>query len=666
MSMKKLIAGFAAASLAVTSLATVASAADFAEFAHFDGVPVGTIDYYNVTVSLGGTLAAVAEGKGGALDDVQADPTSADANISLNLATSYDLVTTGLGVDFTSPTGNDYFYVDYNNNDTWAARVYDIALQFYYKGTLITVPGLDNEDGTTVWGYVKADASDSSAGSALAADHTTLTAKQLLDFYSADDITTDGHVDNAGVLLTGIPLENARITYKQEIWGADIDANTKNITLNVWWGPDWDLSSDIKTRDLVSYPGYGDIEVGNQNVVATLSDDVSLVQQSTQEAVGKTGPISLSVRRTLYTADPVYIYDGGITNTLFFHTEDVTVGGGGVTSGSDASTNAGVTHYRLNATQQADGRNLNGDMHVTLVFHGKTTKAGTIKVQTDLMRWRKEAAMEVDIANDANSVTFDMPAKAFFDADYRVGYSSGFLANFTINTGDLPFTTSQTGVAANKVVEAIFEYDPADVGTGASGETPAGPDAGSDEPNADDIYSVSGGEPGAGVVVSGTWKAIYGNGAKNFGCVAKVTDTDVDYKLTLTDADGNPVQPAGEVTLKLDIPAAGQGKTLTKNTVTHTLNDGSIEELPIQNWDTYKTDKFLIVKTTKFSSFGFAWEDDGDADNGNTDDGNTDGGDNGDTNGGNTDDKNVGTGVALFAVPTLAAAAGVLVFKKRK
>lgn len=181
------------------------------------------------------------------------------------------------------------------------------------------------------------------------------------------------------------------------------------------------------------------------------------------------------------------------------------------------------------------------------------------------------------------------------------------------------------------------------------------------------------------VKVIGTDKTIFGNGAQELAVDNSITANNVKYSLKLTDANGAYVQPAGELTLQLSIPADFRGKTLSSSTVRHTCNDGTVEELAIQNMDTYKTDNYIVVKTSKFSSFDFGFETDAEettteapaettteapvettteapaettAPVANTDNGGT--------------DKNANTGVVLAVVPAAIAAAAVVISKKRK
>ena len=167
-----------------------------------------------------------------------------------------------------------------------------------------------------------------------------------------------------------------------------------------------------------------------------------------------------------------------------------------------------------------------------------------------------------------------------------------------------------------------------------------------------------------GVSATASVATITGNGGKELIVNGAVTATSVSYELKLLDANGNYVQPAGEVTLKLNIPE--KVTKVTSDKVKHTCNDGTVEELTIENYATCMSDGYVRVKTSKFSTFEFEVETEEDqvqteattteapaattteapaADN-------------------NTN-SNPGTGVALAVIPAIVAAAGVVISKKR-
>lgn len=185
------------------------------------------------------------------------------------------------------------------------------------------------------------------------------------------------------------------------------------------------------------------------------------------------------------------------------------------------------------------------------------------------------------------------------------------------------------------------------------------------------------------VKVIGTDHTIFGNGAQELTVVNNITNNNVDYTLKLTAADGSYVQPAGELTLQLSIPSDFKGRTL-KGDVKHTCNDGTVENLKIENADTYKTDGYVVVKTSKFSTFGLEFEEDDtttteapetttEAPETTTEAPATEAPateapatDVGNAGASNADDKNANTGVVLAVVPAAIAAAAVVISKKRK
>lgn len=180
------------------------------------------------------------------------------------------------------------------------------------------------------------------------------------------------------------------------------------------------------------------------------------------------------------------------------------------------------------------------------------------------------------------------------------------------------------------------------------------------------------------VKVIGTDKTIFGNGAQELAVDNSITTNNVKYSLKLTDANGAYVQPAGELTLQLSIPADFRGKTLSSSTVRHTCNDGTVEELAIQNMDSYKTDNYIVVKTSKFSSFAFSFEGEEETTTEAPAETTTEApvettteapvettAPVADTNNGGAD-KNANTGVVLAVVPAAIAAAAVVISKKRK
>lgn len=182
----------------------------------------------------------------------------------------------------------------------------------------------------------------------------------------------------------------------------------------------------------------------------------------------------------------------------------------------------------------------------------------------------------------------------------------------------------------------------------------------------DKVISLTSGSDDANVKVTGTIGVIYGNGAQDLQVTSDITDTNIKYSLKLTDANGNYVQPAGSVTLQMSIPSKFKGQTLSADTVKHTCNDGTVEELAIKNMDTYKTDGYIVCETSKFSSFEFGFEGSNEEETiteapAVSEETTTEA--SADTQ--PADDGNQPTGVALAVIPAIVAAAGIVISKKR-
>lgn len=182
------------------------------------------------------------------------------------------------------------------------------------------------------------------------------------------------------------------------------------------------------------------------------------------------------------------------------------------------------------------------------------------------------------------------------------------------------------------------------------------------------VISVTAGSGDYIVKVTGPFSAIYGKG-DDVKVDNQITSDKLSYHCYVYN-NGELSNLSGEVTLQLSVPSrVASGLTEIK----HTFNDGGSEMLAIQNASTYKTDGYIIVKTSKFSGFEIPLEPE-ESEETTTPEPEADPTtepenepSNGDTNGGaNEPDKNAPTGVVLFAVPAIAAAAGVIVFKKRK
>ena len=183
----------------------------------------------------------------------------------------------------------------------------------------------------------------------------------------------------------------------------------------------------------------------------------------------------------------------------------------------------------------------------------------------------------------------------------------------------------------------------------------------------DKVISLTAGSDDANVKVTGTIGAIYGNGAQDLQVTSDITDTNIKYSLKLTDANGAASQLAGTVTLQMSIPSKFKGQTLSADTVKHTCNDGTVEELAIKNLDTYKTDGYIVCETSKFSSFEFGFEGSNEEETTTeapaVSEETTTEAPAADTQ--PADDGNQPTGVALAVIPAIVAAAGIVISKKR-
>ena len=164
--------------------------------------------------------------------------------------------------------------------------------------------------------------------------------------------------------------------------------------------------------------------------------------------------------------------------------------------------------------------------------------------------------------------------------------------------------------------------------------------------NAEEVEEVE--EAVAKAATAGTVKTSDGKAAK---IELKSIEAVVDIEALV---DGIVTQPDGSVAITV-AKVPGQ----TSNCAIYLNDDGSIEILP-----TEVTETTLTFTTKHFSEFYLVTavvEDNSDVSGG--DDNN---GGNGSTDGSNTPDKNLPTGVVLAVVPAIAAAAAIVVSKKRK
>lgn len=168
------------------------------------------------------------------------------------------------------------------------------------------------------------------------------------------------------------------------------------------------------------------------------------------------------------------------------------------------------------------------------------------------------------------------------------------------------------------------------------------------------------------VRVIGTNSAIYGK-ADKLSVTNKLSATSLTYYLKLTDG-GKDSNLAAPVTVEFTVPKnVKSGLT----TITHYLNNGTKEELKIEN-ATYKTDGFIRIITSSFSGFEIPLDEEEtttttEAPVETTTEAPVE---TTTTAAPVTADKNTPsnppTGVALVVIPAIAAAAGVIISKKRK
>ena len=631
MNMKKLMAGIAASALAVTSLATVASAETFAEFAKFTGVADAPLDDYTVTVDLKGSVVGMTDG----------------GKLTLNVATgSVTKDTNGVVTDVKNP----YYYA--KNSENYGVLINsDIYLVFKYRGADLKIKGIKSTDGTTTEWTV-----DTNSG--LTSGKTYAEVKTYVD--------NAANVGKIPADASGFSLDIARIEFDVELYSTVAISDT-NPEKKFYTKLTNDLSDVIKNTDITNY-GVSDAlqlnfgtDLTNPDVIIKVDNVVS------QESLD----YSLAVKRGPYTVKNNYApYAVTAGSTFRFYTEDV----GSFDEGVGAAGNSWAR--RLNVTQQTDVRNLKEDanMTVTVKFYGKVNDDNVgFGVITDLMRWRGDTTHWQPIAKGASEVTFTLPVKNFYDSDYRVGYSSGFLGKLEILWLDGSKFDTPAGHSAD-ILEVLIQYDKDDI-TGTNNETPGGSDNNAtveEKPVTIDIPI----DGGYRYELTYTQSALYGK-ADKLKVTADVVDDEVIYHFTLTDG-GKASNLNGEVTIKMYAP---EGRTWAagQTTIPHYKNDGTVEEIAIINVDTYVDDTYIEFKTSSFSGFG------GQLDPVDTDEPEetepapeetepapeetepapevTEPAPSGDNGAATT---NPPTGVIIAVVPAIVAAAGVVIAKKRK
>lgn len=639
MNMKKLMAGFAAASLAVTSLATAA----FADEHHPGGTAAITpnpadvllaefnpgdlkVYYasYDVVVPLNGAVKGTTE------TDV----------IAINVAAT-DL---GISDGWTySGYSNVYYYTD-GGNTRLAVEVSDIKLRFVYGNEIF---------------YATPDAAPAS-GTNYTFD-TTYTTWTLATAIAGGNAGTAGglrtetscgtdNVIGAGDLPAGVDLNQAAITFNVVVRQLDTDnaAPTEGIA-------DWgDMTSIIQSFNLVSFTN----KVNRLGIYLDDTDgDDELVFDRNGVTLNAEDGVALGVENVRYGVTPIEADTTNGTDKNFYFYNNID------SEGFGAYTENGINSVRLTNSQLEDISQLSEDawVHVYVEFqkvpNTLTGKQATVKATTDLLIWSDglNAGVTENIGANDKSIAIDLPAKAIFNSKYTNRYATGALGKLIIETNADWNNTA--------VIDYVsVSYSSADVGGDA-----IDPNTGNTVKEEDRLVGSKGVQDGNSVYVYGTVANFTGNGGSYVDLEFTNDNGKLDYKITLRTADGESVQPAGPVTIRMYLPAGT--KAIKSQTVTHTKNDGTVETLAITNLETALSDGYVEANTSSFSSFGFEVEIE------------------------ETEpepqpepqpepepepepepqpeptpdpDKNVGTGVVLFAVPALAAAAGVLVFKKRK
>ena len=564
MNMKKLMAGIAASALAVTSLATAASAENFAEFAKFSGKADSPLDKYDVIVDLKGSVVGMTD-KG---------------VLTLNVATG-EVTTAADGV--VTSVKNPYYYA--KNNDNYGVVIRsDILLVFRYRGVDIEIAGKTAADNKTTEWIV-----DTNSG--LTADSTV---NKVLEY--VNNPKNAGHIpaNNAG-----FSLDIARLHFHVELYSTVEKSATDKEKVFYKKLTD-DLRSVVRTTDITNYGVSDSLQLNLGGVAGKPDVAIKVDNVVSQEDVD----YSLAVKRGEYTVTPLYAPQSVTAGNEFrFYTEDV----GSFDEGVNAAGRP--TARRLNATQQTEVRNLKEDaeMTVTVTFYGKVNADNVgFGVQTDLMRWRGEDATWIPIAKGESSKTFTLPVKDFYDSAYRVGYSSGFLGKLNILYLDGSKFDTPDGHNAN-ILEVLIQYDRDDIDTDSSKEeTPGGTD---DTTPAEKPVTSTAIDGATKVYVTALPSVINANAGEQgsrldvvFTKAADGSTANADIKLYDL-ATNNPIQPGGEVTVRLYFPAnAVPPAGLTS--ITHTHN-GVASEAVLLNPTTYLTDGYFMYTTDKFS--GWSW-----------------------------------------------------------
>ena len=640
MNMKKIMAGIAASALAVTSLATVASAA-----AEGDGV-IATLavtnnpklDYYNVTVDVGGNLRATDKTQPG--------------SVTVNLLPDVK---------------DNYYYFDRSGLNK-GLLAFDIKLTFVYNQKEWEIPYFYTAGDTGATWTLDINGADS--------DGNNTVSNAELKKYLDDNVTA-----KKSLIPVDITLNQVYVEFKARLYSIKFRTGTNDPYFDEL--QQFEQAEVIEKYDINSYEVLDDI-YSNDHLGMYLNG-VTFSNSTTNEET--TSDVPLSQARKPYTAGIKYTDDAGkVPTTIYFLSEDVALAAlqGLAFGGKDPSTD-GVNVIRFTKDRSHDLYNLDPEskINISIKLNGAASGATEIYYLTDLMNWRGESAITIPVAKGASEVTHQVPLNTVYDKNYKLNYTSGLLAyaQFTQKTSDGVLFVSGNDVKNRNLTEISLTYNKDDVqDDAASDNTPA----------VDNTPKPVGAKVTIGtewIKYTTTWDVLYAGGAQYFDFETDLTDNGITYLLSLTDDAGKSYQPDGEVKFSVSIPEKFQGQTLKE--VNHVFNDGTKEALTVENADTVATDKFVTVTLDHFSGIELVFGDDGEdtsTEAPETEAPETEAPETeapateapeteapateapvteapAASNNGNT---NPGTGVVLVAIPAIVAAAGVVISKKRK
>lgn len=610
MSMKKIIAGVAAAALTVGSLAVVGVSADETKTFNFVGIDGKMNISYSKTIGFRGGIEP------GDLFALTSTPSSYEFNYGLKLSMKSGYKDDNLG--------------DVNN----------------------ALSGIKTSDGTkiTVTGTNK-------AGRTISTSCTTKVLKNSKDEPVEETFNVRWEGDNGDPTLVAEDLD---LTYFETITA--IEASTSfSVSTGNFYVPEGvcnvAVSNDLRLEDArVDMDGSGSYKSEskeNKGYVIDVSKIYTFegVNGQKHDILDNNGswfaPVegeSLGYNLLRWTNDNIVQKKGAKLRINFMTPDEMknAISAGSITSYPTLDQDWAKWNGSTVLIPESSGSATTQDIVIGVNLHN-TTK---LQQTTNIVNYTAEFDWDTLVQNSAATVSGNVDSIAF-----RVNGDS-------TNVKDTVADKATKSKVAIKSIEIVIPEqqeaanEPTRILTAGSGDT--------------------------FVKVIGTDKTIFGNGAQELAVDNSITTNNVKYSLKLTDANGAYVQPAGELTLQLSIPADFRGKTLSSSTVRHTCNDGTVEELAIQNMDSYKTDNYIVVKTSKFSSFDFSFEGEEETTTEAPAETTTEApvettteapvettAPVADTNNGGAD-KNANTGVVLAVVPAAIAAAAVVISKKRK